>query len=81
MIALHVLEELADWIEGKPKKGRPMSADSFKDLEQKVHACCAKEEQQVAEAHVRSFMTLLRGIDDLTMSLAEHITMEFDRTP
>jgi multidrug resistance protein MdtO len=75
-----VLEDLANRIEGKPRQGRPMSQDSFEHLEQKVHACCAKEEQLVAEAHVRSFITLLRGIDGLTSSLAEEITMEFDRT-
>jgi multidrug resistance protein MdtO len=75
-----VLEDLADWIEGKPRQGRLMSVDSFQHLEQTLQACCAKEEQPVAEAHVRSFITLLRGIDGLTTSLAEEITMEFDRS-
>jgi hypothetical protein len=75
-----VLEELADQIEGKPRQGGPMPEDSFGHFEQKVHVCCAKEEQAVAEAHIRSFMTLLRGIDGLTTPLAEEITMEFDRT-
>jgi hypothetical protein len=56
-----------------------MSEDSFAHLEQKVLA--AKEEQPVTEAHIRSFTTLLHGIDALTTSLAEEITMEFDRTP
>jgi hypothetical protein len=45
-----------------------------------VHACCVEEERCIGEAHIPSFMTLLRGIDRLTTSLAEEITMEFDRT-
>ena len=75
-----VLEDLADQIESNSRQARPMSEDSFGHLEQKLHACYAKEEQPVAEAHVRSFITLLRGIDGLTTSLAEEITIEFDRT-
>jgi hypothetical protein len=57
-----------------------MSGDSFEHLEQKAYACYPKEEQPVAEAHLRSFMTLLRGIAGLTRSLAEEITVEFDPT-
>ena len=75
-----VLEDLADQIESNSRQARPMSEDSFGHLEQKLHACYAKEELPVAEAHVRSFITLLRGIDSLTTSLAEEITIEFDRT-
>jgi multidrug resistance protein MdtO len=75
-----VLEDLADRIEGNPRQVRPISEDSFKHLEKMLRACCAKEVQPVAEAHVRSFMTLLGGIDGLTTSLAEEITVEFDRT-
>jgi hypothetical protein len=71
-----VLEDLADQIESNSRQVSPMSEDSFEHLEQKVHACYAKEEQPVTEAHIRSFMTLLRGIDALTTSLAEEITME-----
>jgi multidrug resistance protein MdtO len=75
-----MLEDLADLIESNSRHVRPMSEDSLGHLEQKVHARYAKEEQPVTEAHVRSFMTLLRGIEGLTTSLAEEITMEFDRT-
>jgi multidrug resistance protein MdtO len=76
----HVLEDMADRIEDNPRQVRPMSKDSREFLEQQLQECCAKEERHIAEAHVRSFMTLLRGIDGLTTSLAEEITMEFDRT-
>jgi multidrug resistance protein MdtO len=72
-----LLEDLADRIEGNPRQGRPLSEDSFGHLEQKSYA---QEAQPAAEVHVRSFVTLLRGIDALTTSLAEEITMEFDRT-
>jgi multidrug resistance protein MdtO len=75
-----VLEDLADRIESNSRRARPMSEDSFAHLEQKVHAWYAKEEQPVAEAQIRAFMTLVRGIDALTTSLAEEITMEIDRT-
>jgi multidrug resistance protein MdtO len=75
-----VLEELADRIEGNPQQERPMSEDSFEHLEQKLGACCVEEERPIDEAHILSFKTLLRGIDGLTTSLAEEITMEFDRT-
>jgi multidrug resistance protein MdtO len=71
-----VLEDLADQIESNSRRARPMPEDSFGHFEQKVHACyaaeeVAKEEQPIAEAHIRSFVTLLRGIDTLTTSLAE----------
>jgi multidrug resistance protein MdtO len=76
-----MLEDLANQIEGSKPHGNRMSADSGDLLEQKLDGYFAKEEQQpIAEAHVRSFMTLLRGIDGLTTSLADEITMEFDRT-
>jgi multidrug resistance protein MdtO len=75
-----VLEDLADWIEDKPRQGRLMSGDSFEHLEQKANACCVEEKRGIGEAHIPSFMTLLRGIDGLTRSLAEEITVEFDRT-
>jgi multidrug resistance protein MdtO len=66
-----VLDAMADRIEGHPRQVGPMSEDPFGQLEQKLRACCAKEEQHIAEAHVRSFIILLRGINGLTTSLAE----------
>jgi multidrug resistance protein MdtO len=73
------LEDLADRIEGNLRHVRPVSEDSRELLEQMLQECCAKEERHIAEAHVPSFLTLLRGIDGLTTSLAEEITIEFDR--
>jgi multidrug resistance protein MdtO len=75
-----MLEAMADPIAGNPRQVRSMSEDSMGHVERTLHACCAKEEQHIAEAHVRSFITLLRGINGLTTSLVEEITMEFDRT-
>jgi multidrug resistance protein MdtO len=75
-----MLEDLADQIESNSRQVRPISEDSFEPLEQMLQECCVKEERHLGEAHVQSLMTLLRGIDGLTRSLAEEITMEFDRT-
>jgi multidrug resistance protein MdtO len=75
-----MLEDLADRIESNSRQVRPMSEDSFDPLERMLQECCVKEEGHLGEPHVRSLMTLLRGIDGLTTSLAEEITMEFDRT-
>jgi multidrug resistance protein MdtO len=75
-----MLEEMADRIEGDPRQVRPISEESFERLEQKLHACCAKEEQHIAEAHVRSFITLVHGIEGLTASLAEEFAKDVDRT-
>jgi hypothetical protein len=75
-----MLEAMADRIAGNPRQVRSMSEDSMGHVERTLHACCAKEEQHIAEAHVRSFITLLRGNYGLTTSLVEEITMEFDRT-
>jgi hypothetical protein len=74
-----VLEDLADRIEGDSGEIRPVSGDSGEPLEQMLQDCCVKEERHIGDAHVRSLMTLLRGIDGLTTSLAEEITIEFDR--
>jgi multidrug resistance protein MdtO len=74
------LEDMADRIEGNARQIRPVSEDSFEHLEQKLDGRCAKEEIHIAEANVRSFMTLVRGIDGLTASLAKEIAMEFDWT-
>ncbi len=64
-----MLEDMANRIEGNPREVRPMSEDSFEDLE-----------QYTAEAHVRSFITLLHGIHGLTTSLADEFAKDVDRT-
>jgi hypothetical protein len=75
-----MLEDMANRIEGNPRQVRPISEELFEHLEQKLHACCAKEEQHIAEAHVRSFITLVHGIEGLTASLAEEFAKDVDRT-
>jgi len=75
-----LLESLADRIESNSRQVKPAPQDSLGNLEQEVNACCAKDEQPVTEAQIHAFMTLLRGIDALTISLAEEITREIDRT-
>jgi multidrug resistance protein MdtO len=74
-----MLEDMADRIEDNPRQVRPMSDDFRELLEPMLQECSAKDEGHIAEANVGSFVTLLRGIDRLTSSLAEEIEMEFDR--
>jgi multidrug resistance protein MdtO len=75
-----VLEDLANRIEGSSRQGRSMSGGSFEHLEERLRALSVEEERSIGEAHIPSFLTLLRGIDGLTTSLAEEITIELDRT-
>jgi len=75
-----VLEDLANRIEGSSRQGRSMSGGSFEHLEERLRALSVEEERSIGEAHIPSFVTLLRGIDGLTTSLAEEITIELDRT-
>jgi hypothetical protein len=51
-----VLEDLDHRIETNLRQVTPMSEDSFGHLERKVLACCAKEEQPVAEGRVRALI-------------------------
>jgi multidrug resistance protein MdtO len=67
------LDDLADRIEGNPRQVVPMYRGSREFLEQMLQGCSANEERQ-------SLTTLLRGVDGLMGSLADEITMEFDRT-
>jgi multidrug resistance protein MdtO len=74
-----VLEDLADRIEDTSGDVGPISEDSRELLEQMLRECCGEEERHTGRAHIPSFMTLLRGIDGLTTSLVQEITMEFVR--
>jgi len=67
-----ILEEMADRIEGIAA-AREAPEDSSELLEQTIQAYCAEESQQLPAAHVWSFTTLLRGIEDLTNSLARDV--------
>ncbi len=73
-----LLEEMADRIEGSSPQ--VSSEDSFKLLEQTLQGCCTEEAQQLPAERIQSFVTLLRGIDGLTTSLAEETATEFGRT-
>jgi len=74
-----VLEDMAEWIEGSAPREKRMSADSRELLEQMLEECYVKESQRLPADRYDSFVTLLRGIDGLTNSIAEEIAMEFDR--
>jgi multidrug resistance protein MdtO len=70
-----MLDEMADRIEGQPQikdLARPLGT---------VQVSFAGEQQHlpISTPHIRSFHTLLRGIDSLTSSLREDIGKEFDR--
>jgi multidrug resistance protein MdtO len=70
-----VLEAMADWIEGNPRQVTPSRDERLQRLEQNLYA--AKDGQHIDEAHIQSFITLLRGIEGLTTSLAN----EFQAAP
>jgi multidrug resistance protein MdtO len=72
-----MLEEIADVIEGKPIHEKVTAEDSSQLLERVVEACRGPESQRLAAVDMDSFLTLLRGIDRLTVSLAKEISMEF----
>jgi multidrug resistance protein MdtO len=75
-----ILENLADRVEGNPRRLTPISGGSRELLEQMLEECSGKEQRHTAAAHAGSLMTVLRGIDGLMISLTEEITMEVDRT-
>jgi multidrug resistance protein MdtO len=72
-----ILEGMADRIEGGAGAGQ-VPEDSSELLERAIDAYCAEESQPLPAAHVRSFTTLLGGIDRLTTSLAREIAAEID---
>jgi multidrug resistance protein MdtO len=74
-----VLEDLADRIDANAEVSS-LSEASREPLEHMLQNSRVKEQGHLADAHVQSLITLLRGIDGLTTSLAEEIAIEFDRT-
>ena len=77
-----MLENVVDRMEGRtsePKKGVPVSADSFALLEQVVESCRADESRSLLTEHGATLIPLLREIDRLTNRLANQIAMEIER--
>ena len=72
------LDEMAGRIEGSAPQAGPPSEDAFELLEKTIQAYYEESQHPPAE-HVWSFTTLLRGIDNLTNSLASEIATEADR--
>jgi multidrug resistance protein MdtO len=64
-----VLEAMADRIEGRSSPGSAISPNSLEPVERAQQACFG----QAGQEHLPTFTTLLRGIDQLTASLAEQI--------
>jgi multidrug resistance protein MdtO len=64
-----VLEDMADRLEGKSPPGSPIVRNSLAPVEQAGQAARGEPGEQ----SVPTFMTLLRGIDRLTASLAEEV--------
>ncbi len=67
-----MLDEMAEGIEGGVLQAGPATEDALEFLEKTVGAYY-EESQQTPAAHVWSFTTLLRGIDNLTSSLAAEV--------
>jgi len=68
-----MLEEMADRIESYPHVN-----ESVRPGEQMQEPSVAAESQRSPTPHIRSFLTLLHGIDSLTTSLREEIDKEFN---
>jgi hypothetical protein len=72
-----LLEEIADAIEGKQTSVRLTSEGSLGLLDRVLGECRGPESERFPAGRVDSFITLLRGIDRLTASLAKEIATEF----
>lgn len=75
-----MLEDMADRIEGNASEVTRLP-DSIGTLEQILGACCSEEGGQLTTEQVQSLVTLLRGIEGLTNSLAAEIATEFAGVP
>jgi multidrug resistance protein MdtO len=71
-----MLEEMADWIEHNAARTRTTASDSREVLKETVQGIQAEEGPQLPSGRVQSLITLLRGIDGLTTSLASEISGE-----
>jgi multidrug resistance protein MdtO len=76
-----LLEDIADRIDGNTPPVKRISADldSRQLLLQILQECSTEGSQGVPAVSIHSFVTLLRGIDNLTTSLAEESAIAFDR--
>jgi multidrug resistance protein MdtO len=73
-----LLEEIADSVDRRAAPVNRMATDPV-DLLGPVLQACTGEAQRVPKARLYSFVELLRGIDNLTSSLAKEIATEYDR--
>jgi multidrug resistance protein MdtO len=76
-----MLEEMADLIEQKTPPARDNAADSHELLNRTVEAIEGQDSSQLPPGRVESFITLLRGIDSLTDSLACEIAKDVAISP
>jgi multidrug resistance protein MdtO len=76
-----MLEEMADWIEHNATRARNNIDDAQGFLKETVQGIQAEEGPQLPRGRVQSLITLLRGIDGLTTSLASEIATEFHASP
>lgn len=75
-----VLEEMADWIEGR-RLGMPVRFEDSADLLQPtIQEAEAEQSRGLPAGQAQSFTTLFRGIDGLTASLASEVAAEFGGT-
>jgi multidrug resistance protein MdtO len=76
-----VLEEMAHAIEGRSIGMKVTVTDSSQLLQRVLDACRREDSERLAAGRVESFVALLRGMDDLTASLAKEIAVEPGAVP
>ncbi len=76
-----ILEEMADRIEHNAAQARNSVDHSHELLNKTVQGIQAEEWPQLSTGRAQSLITLLRGIDGLTTSLASEIVAEFGTLP
>jgi multidrug resistance protein MdtO len=76
-----ILEEMADRIEHNAAQARNSVDHSHELLNKTVQGIQAEEWPQLPTGRAQSLITLLRGIDGLTTSLASEIVAEFGTLP
>ena len=76
-----MLEEMADMIEQKTPPASHNVEDSQELLNRTVEAIEGQDAAQLPPGRAQSFITLIRGIDGLTTSLASEITRDVASSP
>ena len=75
----HMLDEMAEWMEGSAPDAESSIRESHELLNRTVEEVEVEEPAQLPAGRAASFVALLRSIDDLTTSLASEIAEQVAR--